>query len=236
MDKRAFTLIELLVVIVIIGLLAAFLMPAMGSARESARRAQCANNLRQHGVAWYLYLDDHNYCFPVSSSFPPNDIQCTTNTFGGKGANDNETCSRPLNRYLEISSGISPSIKVFQCPDDIKPNDYSYNNTSFNYCGTSYFVNGGILQFGNPTFIQRPLSTITRPYNRIFLERDYEMNNPGHGGKGYVAGGTPVMVLFMDGHARGPFLMSEDFEIYPNIPDDSKKVLWDPNGTPSNKD
>jgi prepilin-type N-terminal cleavage/methylation domain-containing protein len=66
MKRKRFTLVELLVVIAIISILASMLLPALGRAREVAKRASCMGNLSQIGKGWLMYMDDYDgYTVPT---------------------------------------------------------------------------------------------------------------------------------------------------------------------------
>jgi prepilin-type N-terminal cleavage/methylation domain-containing protein len=76
---QAFTLIELLVVIAIIGILASLLLPVLARAKERARRAKCASNLHEYGLACMMYANDNGDKLPkMASGFWPWDVSVET--------------------------------------------------------------------------------------------------------------------------------------------------------------
>jgi prepilin-type N-terminal cleavage/methylation domain-containing protein/prepilin-type processing-associated H-X9-DG protein len=93
-SRRGFTLVELLVVIAIIGILVGLLLPAVQSARESARKIQCANNLKQLGLALHGY-NTSNKRFPLGASHPD------ANNWGAPNVNHHGSFVVGLLPYLE---------------------------------------------------------------------------------------------------------------------------------------
>jgi prepilin-type N-terminal cleavage/methylation domain-containing protein/prepilin-type processing-associated H-X9-DG protein len=79
-SRRAFTLVELLVVIAVIGILVALLLPAVQAARESGRRSQCVNNMKQIGLAVHQFENSHK--FLPDSWYVPGDLYGST-SYGG---------------------------------------------------------------------------------------------------------------------------------------------------------
>ncbi len=108
--KKGFTLVELLVVICIIVILAAMLLPALGSARRRARRVACIGNEHNIGLAYVLYTNDHSiYPQGGTDPGPPTSGECFYSLYMGYQMSA-EAFSCPANSTQVITPDDSPSI------------------------------------------------------------------------------------------------------------------------------
>jgi len=158
--QAAFTLVEIMVMIVIMGIVAALVFPAVASSKQAANNAKCVSNLRQIGIALAAYAGDHDgVLFPgacLDDTGTYNWFQCLDMEYMG---------GSPTNQY----SDTRPAWQL--CPSKKFPDDPTYNKNNkwylIGYGWNWYDAELGYLPSW-PGYNPR-LSQITRPTHTIVV-------------------------------------------------------------------
>jgi prepilin-type N-terminal cleavage/methylation domain-containing protein len=177
-SRRAFTLVELLVVIAIIGILIALLLPAVQAARESARRSQCVNNLKQIGLALHNYHGTYN-------KFPPGRTSMVTQIYLG------HTTQTMLLPYVE--NGNMQNMMDLRVTFNVRPNYdcASITKIPMFFCPSNAETDGVNWTSGtNPCANSNPLEDSARThYEGIADSKTHGRRSP------TLPGGTQSLVM-----------------------------------------
>ncbi|MCA9277932.1 MAG: type II secretion system protein [Phycisphaeraceae bacterium] len=184
--SRAFTLIELLVVISIIAVLISLTLPALGKARETARRLKCMVNQKSIGTAFQYYMDEQ------SGGMLPYILPLQTSVRQPNGSQNDASMLELLEQYLGVPApkkgedGLYKVTDPYKCPSDADGHPANGEpNSVWATFGTSYnYVPGELMMFSEIVFNlrdpRRPVTKAIEEAGRFPLLQDYADWHPGN--------------------------------------------------------
>jgi len=202
---RGLTLIELLVVVAVLAVLAALLFPVFARAREAARKTNCASNLRQLGVAFALYCQDYDECFPNNGDpflWMGRRWRWLVQPYIGFAGQRDPAAPADPNR----STNYNPLILV--CPSDSTA-PLQWDSTSYGYSAAFYHTSQQVnamttldLYQGNSfPCISQSLSDVAFPSRKAMLA-EWLTNHEAGTSVGWWSWKGGRNYLFVDGHVK----------------------------------
>ena len=181
--RAAFTLIELLVVIAIIAILAAMLLPALGKAKERAKRISCMNSEKQMGISMAIYVGDNNSTYPLLKWDPAGSIWYPYEMARFTAANDPAPAVGWEDLGLLYGTKLLPSPAIYYCSSNPRNASDQFNIDYYQNAAYAFPYGGfGVPGANNPGYVRSGYSYF--PQNKVL---DNPMVIPGLPAAGSVA-------------------------------------------------